>query len=118
MPAYITKSVGVNGLGIGGVSCQDSSCNSKFFSNLANKLMEMATAVNKRIDDIKKNCNKGAERGFLLASIETPVMQLGVKYEYLEYIKRFGPPVEGKFDEAKLEQLRIELGIDNTSTTI
>lgn len=117
MPAYITKSVGGYGAG-GGISCQDSSCNSKFFSSLANKLLEMATAINKRIDDIKKNCSKTTERGFLLASIETPVMQLGVKYEYLEYIKRFGPPVDGKFDEAKLEQLRIEFGIDKSATTI
>ena len=116
MPAYITKSVGgSNGMG---AVCQDSSCNVKFFNNLATKLLEMATAVNNRIEDIKRNCSSAPQSGFLLASIETPVMQLGIKYEYIEYIKRYGPPSDGKFDEDKLEELRIELGVNTSANTI
>jgi hypothetical protein len=74
--------------------------------------MEMTTAITKRIDDIKANCKGGGgASGFLLASIEAPQMTIGVKYEYIEYIKRYGPPPDGKFDETKLQQLRAELGI-------
>jgi hypothetical protein len=122
MPSYITKIVNNGGICV--QPQQKQSCcssfsrdSSKFFSDLAAKLLEMTTAINKRIEDIKKNCGGKAQSGFLLASVEAPVMNLGVKYEYIEYIKRFGPPIEGKFDEKKLEQLRIELGIDTNSAT-
>lgn len=113
MPTYIIKNVVPNG----SICQQESSCNSKFFSNLAKKLLEMATAVNKRIEDIKKNCVASRQQGVFLASIETPVMNIGVKYEYIEYIKRFGPPTDGKFEEEKLQQIRMELGINTNAAT-
>ena len=120
MPSYIKKILN------GGLcqpqqqqqSCCSSRDSSKFFSNLATKLLEMTTAINTRIEDIKKNCGGKAQSGFFLASVDAPVMNLGVKYEYIEYIKRFGPPIEGKFDETKLHQLRIELGIDTNPNTV
>ena len=120
MPYYISKlsSYVRNGSGGGGGNggcCGDSYCkdSSRFFSSLATKLLEMTTAITKRIDDIKKNCGNshGAGKGFLLASIDAPQMTLGVKYEYIEYIKRYGPPTDGKFDETKLQLLREELGM-------
>ncbi len=120
MPSYITKII--NG-GICQTPSQQNGCSSfsrdssNFFSDLATKLLEMTTAVNKRIEDIKKNCGGSKQSGFFLASIEAPVMNLGVKYEYIEYIKRYGPPTDGKFEEEKLKQLRIELGIDTNSAT-
>ena len=122
MPSYITKIL--NGGICQPLPQQSGNCSSfsrdssNFFSSLATKLLEMATAVNKRINDIKQNCGSGSRQsGFMLASIEAPVMTVGVKYEYIEYIKRFGPPTEGKFDETKLKQLRTELGIDTNSAT-
>lgn len=119
MPSYITKLVNVvnGGYQIQGGTNSFSRDSSNFFSSLATKLLEMATAVNKRIEDIKNNCGGSRSNGVFLASIEAPVMNLGVKYEYIEYIKRFGPPTDGKFDEEKLKQLRIELGIDTNSAT-
>lgn len=114
MPSYITKLVNT----VGGICCPNtfSKDSSKFFSSLATKLLEMTTAINKRIDDIKKNCKSSSGGGgVLLASIDAPQMTLGVKYEYIEYIKRFGPPTDGIFDEKKLEDLRIELGISTTN---
>lgn len=114
MPSYITKIANVIGFGNGGGACCTntfSKDSSKFFSNLATKLLEMTTAINNRIDDIKKNCKNSSSNGILLASIEAPQMTLGVKYEYIEYIKRFGPPTNGIFDENKLQALRTELGI-------
>ncbi len=125
MPSYITKIVNVVN---GGTPCiqqqvQQGCCSSfsrdssKFFSNLATKLLEMTTAINTRIEDIKKNCGGQRGQGVFLASIEVPKMTLGVKYEYIEYIRRFGPPTDGKFDESKLNDLRIELGIDTNPDT-
>jgi hypothetical protein len=115
MPSYITKIVNVVGSGGGGACCSNtfSKDSSKFFSSLATKLLEMTTAINNRIDDIKKNCKNSSsgKGGVLLASIDAPQMTLGVKYEYIEYIKRFGPPTDGVFDEKKLQDLRTELGI-------
>ncbi len=111
MPSYITKLTSAIS---GSSSKKESYCkdSTRFFSSLATKLMEMTTAITKRIDDIKANCgSKSGGSGFLLASIEAPQMTIGVKYEYIEYIKRYGPPTDGKFDETKLQQLRAELGI-------
>ncbi len=90
--------------------CKDTS---RFFSKLATKLKDMATAINARIEDIRSQmCNKSGS-GVYLASIDVPQMTLGVRYEYIEYIKRYGPPEDGIFDEALLEGLRRELGISS-----
>jgi hypothetical protein len=94
-----------------GSYCKDTS---RFFSKLATKLKDMATAINARIEDIKSQmCNK-AGNGIFLASIDVPQMTLGIRYEYVEYIKRYGPPENGIFDETLLEGLRQEMGITNT----
>ena len=96
----------------------DSSCKDtvRFFGTLATKLMEMAETIHERIEQLKDKLCVKPSKGFLFAEIEAPKMVLGVKYEYIEYIRRFGPPVNGLFDEEKLESLRIELGINNVST--
>jgi hypothetical protein len=86
-----------------------------FYSKIASKLLMMSETINERIEEMKKNlCTKG-ESGVLLASIEAPVMTIAIKYEYIEYIRRYGPPDEGKFDEYKLEKIRKELGITSTN---
>ena len=115
MPLYIIKNK--KGNCNEDVYQKESSCNSKFFSDLATKLLEMAESVNKRMEDIKKNCGGVKSGGIYFGAITVPVMSLGVKYEYIEYIKRFGPPTDGQFDETKLKQLRKELGIDTNSIT-
>jgi hypothetical protein len=81
----------------------------------------MTQAIDKKIEDIKERCkrnNNNKQTGFLFASIETPTLAIGVKYEYIEYITRYGPPKDGVFDEKILEALRIELGISNDANTI
>jgi hypothetical protein len=75
----------------------------------------MSETINHRMEEMKKNlCHKG-ESGILLASIEAPVMTIAIKYEYVEYIKQYGPPPQGKFDEDKLIKIRKELGITNVN---
>ena len=75
----------------------------------------MVVSLKKQFEECNKNCGEKA-MGAMLVSIDAPKMNLGVKMEYLEYIKRYGPPCDGKFCEEKLERLRIELGIDRSET--
>lgn len=83
-----------------------------FFNNLASKMLDMSKAIEKRMDELaNKICNHTG--GFSLVKIDTPSMILGVKYEYIEYIKRYGPPEDGQFDEVLLEKIRNDLGVKN-----
>lgn len=87
--------------------CKDTT---RFFWNLSQKLLDMAEAIDKKIYDLEnKVCSDG--RGIFFAKIDAPKQAVGVKMEYLEYIKRYGPPTDGIFDPVKLEALRVELGL-------
>lgn len=113
MPAYI---VGRESF-LGGNCCCDNLLDSNtatFFNNLANKLLTMSQKIETQIRELQNKPCPAQPKGFLFASIETPRMLLGVKYEYVEYIKRYGPPEKGKFKEELLQQLRIELGISSS----
>jgi hypothetical protein len=119
MPSYIVVA------GRGGYSgngcCTDNSVDRNsaiFFNTLATKLLEMSRTIDARMSELANKVCEPASKGFVLASIDTPQMVLGVSYEFIEYIKRHGPPVNGKFDQAKLADIRAELGITQTSNTI
>jgi hypothetical protein len=111
MPSYITKKSGASG------SCcttnNTESCQSSisFFSKLSEKMLDMVNTLKKQFQECKDNAQPTQVKGFFLASIETPKMVIGVKMEYIEYIKRYGPPSNGQFDETLLVKLRTELGI-------
>jgi len=87
-----------------------------FFNNMATKLLEMSIAIEARFEDIRKRCGGTLPPGptFFFASIETPTMVVSVPIEYTEYIKRFGPPHKGRFDEDKLKFICYTLGIPFT----
>ena len=104
-----------------GCCCVDNSIDRNsafFFTNLANKLLEMSKTIENKIEEIKKNCNKPVQggRGVMFASIDTPVMNIAVPREFMEYIKRHGPPPKGKFVPYKLHVIRMELGIPSEYT--
>lgn len=84
---------------------------SLFFSKLANKLLDMAVSIDKHIEKIKAQIQCKSNGGVVLVSIDTPIMTIAIKYEFIEYIKRYGPPTDGKFEDDKLELIRTELGI-------
>ena len=122
MASYL-KGLKANGTASGGdgCCCSDNSIDRNsaiFFNNLALKLLEMSTTIEERMKELSNKVCVPQTSGVLFASIDTPTMTLGVKYEYVEYIKRYGPPKKGKFDEEKLEEIRIELGITADSGTI
>jgi hypothetical protein len=105
MPRYIEGSVVK--------SCnQPSLCKdtTRFFWNLSQKLLDMAEAIDKKIYDLQNKVCAPGGGGILFAKIDAPKQTVGVKVEYMEYLKRYGPPEDGIFDPVKLEQLRIELG--------
>lgn len=121
MPRYLlTKSQTASGNG--GCCCDNSIDRNSaiFFSNLATKLIDMTQAFEAKIEDIRKNCQSTnpAFKGFILAEITLTRDTVGVKVEYVEYIKRYGPPPDGVFDPVILQQLRDELGISVTDTVI
>jgi len=113
MPSYIQiNQLQNSGSGSGNCCCDSIDGNASiFFSNLAQKLLDMSKAIEKRIEDLSNKVCLPESKGFLIASIETPSMMLGVNYEFVEYIKQYGPPQKGKFDPILLEKIRKELGI-------
>lgn len=83
----------------------------EFFNNLSTKLRDLTVSLKNTFEDLKKKCGGAKALGPVMASITVPKVTMGIKYEYIEYIKRFGPPENGIFDEVLLEKLRIELNI-------
>jgi hypothetical protein len=95
--------------------CKD---NVRFFSLLAIKLKNMAISINNRINELKNNSCKTYSKAFIFAAVDVPKMTIGVKQEYIIYITRYGPPDNGIFDPDKLELLRAELGINDSTYSI
>jgi hypothetical protein len=122
MPTYLVKNNSKGSFKDSNQPClQDCSIDRNsaiFFNNLATKLLEMSQSIETRITELENRPCSTETKGVFFAAIETPSMTLGVKYEYIEYIKRYGPPSEGKFDEQKLNSLRIELGIQSENYNI
>lgn len=106
-----------NGTGCVSIRCttKDIKCMSaiNFLDTLSTKLLDMTKSLQLQFDEFKR-IPVSQEAGFILASVNAPKMTLGVKYEYIIYIQRYGPPSTGIFDEEILIQLRTELGIDNS----
>lgn len=96
-------------------SCKDTT---RFFTNLAEKLKLMAISFEDRINKLKEQSCQVIPGAVVLATVELPKMSIGVKYEYIEYIKRFGPPIDGIFNPERLELIRQELGIQENNYTI
>jgi hypothetical protein len=121
MPAYLrfrgVMSGGANAGGCVKINCSSSGikCMSSvnFLEKLSNKLMDMTKSLQEQFAElVRPPPTSGTDGGgFYIAKIDTPVMVIGVKYEYVLYIQRYGPPNDGIFDEAILSELRAELGI-------
>ncbi len=88
----------------------------QFFETLSDKLVCMVTSLQKQFEECHAAAQPTYAEGAVLVSIDVPSQTIGVKLEYIEYIKRYGPPPDGIFCQEKLHCLRVELGIDNTCT--
>jgi tRNA U34 2-thiouridine synthase MnmA/TrmU len=87
--------------------------NISFLSTLADQLQDLTEAVEARIDYIKQTAvpKPKDNNNHILASIDTPNMNLTVGAEFILYVQKFGPPPLGKFDPEKLAEVRAEYGI-------
>lgn len=87
-------------------------CSLEFFEVLSYKLAFMVTSLQKQFDECHEAAQpKYAEDGYVIVETEIPSQMVGVKLEYVEYIRRYGPPTNGIFDQSKLAMIRSELGI-------
>ncbi len=81
-----------------------------FLSNLTNKLAEMTQALKQQFADLQANCHATGTKatGPIFAQIQV-AGTIKPKYEYLIYLQRYGPPINGVFDPIYLDLIRAEL---------
>lgn len=114
MPRYLEKPKGTAFLDdatlrdVSNAICYTKAMN--FLDTIANKLKQLVISLKNQFERLKRQVVTRAQ-GPILASVTVRTIPLGVKYEYVEYIKRYGPPTNGIFDENLLIGLRNELGI-------
>jgi hypothetical protein len=128
MPTYLLQSEisqlnnfgNFSGNSTASACCAPEACQSSllFFNALSGKMLDMVSTLKQQFAECAANATNTVASGFFLVKISTKSGTLGVKLEYVEYIKRYGPPTDGIFDETLLQQLRDELGISETSNTI
>lgn len=78
-----------------------------FLETLTNKLYDMAVSLKQQFEELKAIRGSSAQ-GAVIASIDA-TCAIKIKQEYILYIRRYGPPVNGVFDEDLLTILRSEL---------
>jgi hypothetical protein len=92
--------------GQGNCCCPSST---KFLETLTSKLVDMTESLKKQFEDLQANCQKPSNyRGLTLVSIEVKGSAT-IKYEYIIYLQRYGPPTNGQFDPIYLDLIRAEL---------
>ena len=88
-----------------------------FLDSLATKLLQLTESFEAKIEEAKltyKPSEADMEKR-IFASVETPVMNVSIGYEYFLYVQRYGPPHLGKFDPEKLALIRAEENIEAPS---
>jgi hypothetical protein len=87
-----------------------------FLETLTEKLLLMAEALKIQFAELQSNSKGTAQqaKGAILAEI-TVQGNIVAKYEYIIYIQRYGPPINGKFDPVYLERIRDELSDGGSS---
>ena len=80
----------------------------KFLETLTDKLIEMTNSLKTQFAELVKPPAPGGSRGFFLATIPLTA-KVTTKYEYVFYIRRYGPPTNGIFDPIYLDLIRAEI---------
>jgi hypothetical protein len=113
MPRFINKNIAtLNGSVVSGSDLYPALYSAKsveFFSTLSDKLVLMTESLKAQFERLRLEAQGRRAEGPIFASITAPKMTLGVKYEYIEYINRYGPPADGIFDAALLESVKQDL---------
>lgn len=113
MPRFINKNIAtLNGSVVSGSDLYPALYSAKsvqFFSTLSDKLVSMTESLKAQFNALRIEALGRSAEGAIFASITAPKLTLGVKYEYIEYINRYGPPADGKFDAGLLATIRQEM---------
>jgi hypothetical protein len=104
MPSYLSKGLTTVST-LNKYPCCPST--TSFYSNLATKLKEMTESLIEQFSE----CDKVtvSKRGTYLAEANIHVPEVTIHYEYIIYIRRYGPPVGGEFDSKLLDEIRKEM---------
>jgi hypothetical protein len=89
----------------------------KFLETLTDKLIEMTKSLKEQFAELVRPPSSTTSRGIRLAEVDvTQFVQ--TRYEYIFYIRRYGPPTNGIFDPVYLDLIRaeIEAGVIDVST--
>jgi hypothetical protein len=93
-------------------SASDCCCPSStvFLDKLTTKLIAMTRSLQQQFDDLKKNQAPPSTgpRAPRLAEIKVSAV-VSVKYAYFIYVQRYGPPVNGKFDQVYIDLINAEI---------
>ena len=82
---------------------------SSFMNTLVNKLYDMALALKNQFSMLETMATHVSSRGVVFAAIDAPPLVFQVNYEYVLYIQRYGPPLDGVFNQSYLADLRKEM---------
>lgn len=112
MPRFINKNIAsLNGV-ISGSDLYPALYSDKsvqFFSTLSDKLVTMTESLKLQFENLRIEALARSAEGPIFASVVAPVLNLGVKGEYIQYINLYGPPADGKFDPILLERIRQDM---------
>ena len=103
--AGVTSGTG-NAIGSGCCVCPSQT---GFLSTLADKLKGMVESLQKQFETLRNKVVSYGE-GAILATIESTATVV-VRIEYVIYIQRYGPPIDGVFDEELLNTIRTEYNL-------
>ena len=81
-----------------------------FLQTLTDKLYDMALSLQQQFIDLQNFKNNTTQKGegAILAAIDVRG-SVTVKMEYVYYIQRYGPPINGIFDPIYLDLIRAEI---------
>ena len=79
----------------------------KFLETLTNKLVDMTTSLKEQFAELV-HPSTTTHRGIRLAETDA-TQHVQTRYEYLFYVRRYGPPEKGIFDPVYLDLIRAEI---------
>ncbi len=102
------------GIGTGASTGNGSGCcvcpsQTTFLSTLADKLKAMVISLQAQFEQLQNRVATRGE-GAILAGIASSA-QVNVRVQYVIYIQRYGPPVNGVFDQELLDEIIREYNI-------
>lgn len=69
----------------------------------------MALSLKDQFNMLENMASHSCSRGIVFAVVDAPPLIFKVNYEYVLYIQRYGPPLDGVFNQVYLADLRKEL---------